>query len=383
MRLGLVRTSLKENERRLPIYPEHFPRLPLQVRQHTVLEASYGAAFGYNDSYFTGLGATCTPREEIFSLCDLVILPKPVPDDLAMMHPGQVLCGWMHCVQQTAFAQEAIRRRLTLIAWEDMHLWGAGGERQMHIFYKNNELAGYAAILQVLQLLGIDGFYGPRRRVVALGYGSVTRGAIFALHGRGFNNIQVFSRRPSHLISHQHPDVYFSQYIVPSQGPVLACHADGATTLLIDELADADMICNGVLQDTRAPVIFVNEQDLCRLKPRSVIVDISCDARMGFFFARPTTFEQPTFIVGNEVTYYSVDHTPSYLWNAASREISRAFLPFLQCLLGGPCAWESNTTITRAIAIKDGTVLDPRILAFQKRHADYPHEIIRSSSHGN
>jgi len=271
--------------------------------------------------------------------------------------------------------QWAIDSRLTIIAWEAMHLWSTAGERLLHIFYKNNEIAGYAAVLHSPQLLGIDGHYGPRRRIVILGYGSVSRGAIYALQGRGFNNIHVFTQRPPHLVADQNPDVYHGQYFLRSDGTLMAKCSDDKEHPLIEELSEADIICNGILQNTNNPVIFVHQDEIQKLKPRSLIIDISCDEGMGFSFARPTTFVDPAFQVGDQITYYSVDHTPTYLWNAASREISKALLNYLETVAGGEMAWEGNTTIMRAVEIRDGVVKNPNILSFQKRHSEYPHEI--------
>jgi alanine dehydrogenase len=338
-----------------------------------IFEQGYGLKFGYPDEYFHQQGATVWPRQKIFADCELLVLPKPMPEDLQQMSPGQVLFGWVHCVQQRAIAQAAIDRRLTLIAWEAMHHWNSVGEKQLHVFYKNNEIAGYAAVLHCLQLLGLDGHYGPRRKVVVLSYGSVSRGAIYALQGRGFNNIHVFTRRPPHLVADQNPDVYHGHYYPDVSGRLIARTSDGCERPLIEELSEADVICNGVLQDTASPLMFVSESETCRLRPRSLIVDISCDLGMGFAFARPTSFDDPMFEVGEGVTYYSVDHTPSYLWNAASREISKVVLPYLDPVADGPRAWDAEPTIRRAIEIRDGVIQNPDILHFQHRHHEYPH----------
>ncbi len=373
MKIGIVKTSKKADERRVPVFPEHLARYPEPLRRAMVFETGYGADYGLPDAYFTGQGASVAPRDELIGGCDLVVLPKPTPEDIQSLRSGQVLFGWPHAVQQRAIAQAAIERRITLIAWEAMNLWGPSGEKLMHVFYKNNELAGYAAILHTLQLLGIDGHYGPRRKVVILSHGSVSRGAIYALHGRGFNNVHVFTRRKPHRVGDQNPDVYYGHYYPARDGTLVACDPDGVERPLIDELAGADIICNGILQDTNAPVMFVGAGDVGRLKPRSLIVDVSCDEGMGFAFARPTSFADPVFTVGDGVTYYSVDHAPSYLWNAASREISKALLPYLGLVAGGPGAWEADPTIGRAIDIRDGVVLNRRILDFQRRAGEYPH----------
>jgi alanine dehydrogenase len=128
-----------------------------------------------------------------------------------------------------------------------------------------------------------------------------------------------------------------------------------------------------VLQDTDAPLTFLIEDDLATLAPGTLIVDVSCDEGMGFSWARPTSFSEPTFVVGNNVHYYAVDHSPSYLWNSASWEVSEALLPYLRVMLTGPGGWDSNETIRRAIEIREGTIKNPSILSFQDRSPEYPH----------
>jgi N5-(carboxyethyl)ornithine synthase len=373
LKIGVVRTSLKENERRVPIYPENLLWIPEEVRKNMWFETGYGEPYYFTDEYFHRFVAGTMPREDILGRTDLVILPKPTERDLQSMSEHSVLFGWGHCVQQVAITQEAINRRITMIAWEDMHAWSPKAERVMHIFYKNNEIAGYAAVLHVLQLLGADGLYGPRRRVAVIGFGSVSRGAIYALHGRGFNNIHVYTRRLIHTVFDQNPDVYYHHIEMDTNGYAQVREPWGEVHPLIDDLAEADFICNGVLQDTDNPMMFVRNNEVGRLKRGSVVIDISCDEGMGFEFSKPTTFDEPSFIIGDNIFYYSVDHTPSYLWNAASREISRAMIPFLPAIALGPDAWEKNETIRRAINILEGCVQNPKILSFQKRNQVFPH----------
>lgn len=367
---------MKENERRVPIYPEHLPFFPASLRSQMTFESSYGSDYGYEDDYFLNQGAKTGKRSFLLKESDIVVLPKPVPDDLAHMKAGAVLFGWAHCVQQQAITQAAIDRRLTVIAWEAMHHWGGAGERVLHIFHKNNEIAGYAAILHVLHLLGLDGHYGPRRKVVVLGYGSVSRGAIYALQGRGFNNIHIFTRREPHLVANQNPDTYYGQYYYDSVGEIFVQDSDMRRRPLREELAEADIICNGILQDTNEPTMFLKHNEVHYLRPRSIIIDISCDLGMGFPFARPTSFSNPVFQVGDQITYYSVDHTPAYLWNAASREISKALLPFLGVVASSDLVWGTNETIRRAIEIREGVIMNHNILSFQHRGFQYPHAII-------
>ena len=79
----------------------------------------------------------------------------------------------------------AVERKQTLLAFESMHSWTTGAVRDVHLFYRNNEMAGYCAVQHAFGLYGIDGHYGPPRSAVVLSLGSVSRGAICALLGRG------------------------------------------------------------------------------------------------------------------------------------------------------------------------------------------------------
>jgi alanine dehydrogenase len=120
-------------------------------------------------------------------------------------------------------------------------------------------------------------------------------------------------------------------------------------------------------------MMFLDSSDLPTLAPGTLIVDVSCDEGMGFRWARPTSFDEPIVTVGDDVAYYGVDHSPSYLWNSATWEISEALLPHIATGLGGPEAWAADPTISRAVEIEGGRIRNPDILRFQSRSADFPH----------
>jgi alanine dehydrogenase len=147
---------------------------------------------------------------------------------------------------------------------------------------------------------------------------------------------------------------------------------DGAVPLT-DFLTRHDVIVNCVLQDTDDPHVFLTEADLAHVAAGTLVVDVSCDEGMGFSWARPTTFREPAFVVGDNVLYYAVDHSPSYLWNSATWEISEALLPFLRQVMDGRSAWDIDPTIRRAIEIRDGVIQNPAILSFQGRSPLHPH----------
>ena len=372
--LGAIARSRKENEKRLPIHPLHVRRIAADLRERIYLERGYGERCGISDDMLRPWVAGLLTREEVLGQCDVILLPKPQPQDFRDMREGQVLWGWPHCVQDERITQLSIERRLTLIAFEAMNFWAADGSFNLHVFHKNNEMAGYCSVLHALQLIGVTGEFGRRLRAAVISFGATGRGAVTALNANGVNDVDVLTHRDIQAVAspiHSARMVHFEQDAAdPSR-----CHALGADgrVPLAAFLAEHDIIVNCVLQDTDAPLTFVTAGDLHDFTPGSLIVDVSCDEGMGFSWARPTSFADPMITVGDNVRYYGVDHSPSYLWDSATWEISEALLPHLRTLLAGPQAWDANETIRRAIEIRAGVIQNPRILSFQCRLPGYPH----------
>ncbi|HET7194165.1 MAG TPA: alanine dehydrogenase, partial [Nocardioides sp.] len=187
--LGVVGTSAKENEHRLPLHPEHLAHLESDIRAQITLEHGYGRKFGVPDDELSPFVSGFASREEILSGWDVVLLPKPQHADVAAMGAGQVLWGWPHCVQDPVLTQIAIDGGLTLIAFEAMNHWTRDGHVGLHVFHKNNELAGYCSVLQALQLTGSTGDYGRRLSAVVIGFGATARGAVTALNAHGVHDV--------------------------------------------------------------------------------------------------------------------------------------------------------------------------------------------------
>ena len=372
--LGVMSRSGKENEHRLPIHPLHLERIEAVLRERIYLEHGYGERFGVRDEQLAPLVGGMRTREQLIGECDVILLPKPLAQDLAELREGQVLWGWPHCVQDETVTQLAIDRRLTLIAFEGMNHWKADGSMSLHVFHKNNELAGYCSVLQSLEIIGSTGDYGRRLRAAVIGFGATARGAVTALKAHGVHDINVLTHRGVTAVGSPIHSAQMVQFDHDDADPRRS-HAvtNSGRVPLAGFLAEHDVIVNCVLQDTNAPLTFLVEEDLATLRPGTLIVDVSCDEAMGFSWARPTSFSQPSFVVGDNVTYYAVDHSPSYLWNSATWEVSEALLPHLGPVLSGPAGWDASETVRRAIEIREGTIRNPSILSFQHRSPQYPH----------
>jgi N5-(carboxyethyl)ornithine synthase len=372
--LGIVGTSRKPDERRFPVHPDHLPRLPESVRRQMVFETGYGAAFNLSDSELAEQSGGVASRAELLARAGTVVIAKPMVADLQELRPGGVLWGYVHCAQQRPITQAAIDRKQTLIAFEDMFIWDPQGRIGRHTFYKNNEMAGYCAVLHALQLKGIDGHYGNQRKVIIFSFGAVSRGAIYALKAHGFRDITICIQRPDHEVREEVLDCHYVRIENgrPGEARMMVVEHDGSRRPLSELIREAGIVINGTFQTPASPVDFVTEAEADSLRPGSLIIDVSCDEGMGFYFAKPTSFAAPMFKV-RAVDYYAVDHTPSYLWESATRSISAALVVYMETMSRGREGWENDETLKRALNIDRGVVQKPGILAFQGRMATYPH----------
>ncbi len=375
--LGVIGSSAKENEHRLPLHPDHLPGLDADLRARITLEHGYGAKFGVSDAALAEHVAGFASREQLLAESDVVLLPKPQVSDVAALGPGQVLWGWPHCVQDAELTQVALDQRLTLIAFEAMNHWTHDGRVGLHVFHKNNELAGYCSVLHALELAGLTGDFGRRLSAVVIGFGATARGAVTALNAHGIHEVAVLTNRGVAAVGAPIHSVQIRQFDHEPDGARLShVITERGREPLPAYLAENDIVVNCTLQDPSDPLVYLATEDLGAFRSGSVIVDVSCDEKMGFSWARPTSFDEPTFEVGDHVLYYAVDHTPSYLWNSATWENSNALVPFLRPVLEGPASWAADDTISRAIAIQDGEVVNPMILTFQGRSPTAPYAVL-------
>ena len=166
----------------------------------------------------------------------------------------------------------------------------------------NNELAGYCSVLHALRLRGTTGVYGPRLRAAVIGFGATARGAVAALLALGVHDVTVLTQRDVPAVGSPMPPARLLQLTTDDgeahRGTELRTPEQGSLPSI---LARHDIVVNCTLQDADDPLIFVTHEDLRGLPAGSLIIDVSCDEGMGFEWARPTSFDAPTFTVGQGV----------------------------------------------------------------------------------
>ena len=314
--IGFV-ISQKEHENRRALIPEDICKI--KNKKYLYFEVGYGKCLGYSDEEYIKAGANIVTREEALKQ-NIVCDPKIGDSEYLNCLSNQKIFGWIHAVQNRDITDKILNSNLTAYAWEDMF------EKGRHVFWKNNEIAGEAAVSHAFQCVGDV----PNNKKVALiGRGNVATGALKILISLGAD-VTIYNK---HMES-----------------------------LLRDKIEEYDVIVNALLWDTTREDHIIYTSDLKRMKKNSRIIDISCDANGAVESSKPTTIENPIYEV-NGVLHYVVDHTPSLVYKYASRGISEAVVKYIDDMIEG----NENITLKNALIIEKGKIIDNRINIFQKR----------------
>ena len=306
----------KENEKRRALFP---PELASVKRtNYLVFESGYGQVMGYDDEAYCSCGVTVTDRHTVCE-CPVICNPKVMTTD-EYFQPGKKLFGWIHAVQGRQITDLLVNNKMTAIAWEEMF------EEGRHSFWRNNEISGEAAIVHAFLQWGRLPY---ECKVAVIGRGNVARGAIRTLERFGCN-VAVYDRKTSNLLRKK-----------------ISCY---------------DVVVNAVLWDVFRNDHLVYEEDLAKMRPGGLIIDISCDEAMGIETSHSTTIEDPVYWY-HGILHYAVDHAPALYYRSAGESISKTVVHFIDALVEE----RASPVLDGATIIRNGKIIDDKILRFQNR----------------
>lgn len=316
--VGLI-ISHKENENRRTLVPEHVKLL--KYPEYIFIEDGYGKSLGYTNDDYTSLGIKVASRDEILKK-DIICDPKIGDADYLEHLNGQTIFGWVHAVQNRDITDKIISSKLTSYAWEDMY------ENGRHCFWRNNEIAGEAAVFHAYMCHGV---FPYKTKAAVLGRGNIARGAIKTLNFMGAEVVQYDRKTES---------------------------------LFRKELGEFDVVVNGILWDTTRKDHIIYREDLKRMKPNALIIDVACDRAGGIETSIPTTIQNPIYEVDG-ITHYVVDHTPSLFWKTTSESLSSEFVKYIDLFILG--IQLENPVLSQCRNFDSGEILDERIIKYQNR----------------
>ena len=355
------RRHCKPDERRLAIHPAHLERIDPVLRRRLFLERGYGERFGFSDDAPRAAGRRPALAR---GAARGVRRDHPAqaagrgPRDAAP-RPGRVGLAALRAGRADDAARDRPRADADRLRGDEP-LDQATGNFSVHVFHKNNELAGYCSVLHALAADRLDRRLRPppERRGDQLRRDRA-RGGAGAVGARD-------QRRDGADPARRPPPS-------PRRSRRCGCATSSPATRWPDVLAEHDIVVNCILQDTDNPLIFVTNDDLARFQRGSLFVDVSCDEGMGFEWARPTTFAEPMFDGRRRPALLRRRPQPvvPVELGDVGEQRGAARVPARSCM-SGPAAWDANETIERAIEIREGVIQNPRILSFQQRSPDLP-----------
>lgn len=309
--------SHKENENRRAIIPTH-----IKMMNHPeclYFERGYGNVLGIDDTEYLEYGCHIVSHEETLQK-DIICDPKIGDADYLEKLHNQTVFGWIHATQNRDITDKLVAGKLTAYAWEKMF------QKGRHVFWRNNELAGEAAVMHAFQCYARMPY---ETKVAVIGRGNTARGAIKVLNMLGAD-VRQYDRRTEELLR--------------------------------DELEEYNVIVNCVLWDVMRKDHIICREDLKRMKRNSMIIDVSCDRNGGIETSVPTTIQNPTYMVDG-VLHYAVDHTPSLFHKTFTWNNSEVIWKYLEELQSGNC----EDVLSNALIMEKGIITDQEIIKFQNR----------------
>jgi N5-(carboxyethyl)ornithine synthase len=311
--------SHKENEKRRALTVADIAKI--KHCNHVFIEHGYGEVLGHSDDDYIQAGIHAVSREEVLKK-DIICDPKIGDADYLSRLNKQTIFGWVHAVQNKDITDKIIAGKLTCYAWENMY------ENGRHSFWRNNELAGEAAVFHAYMCHGVLPF---RTKAAVLGRGNTARGAIKTLNYLGAEVVQ-YDRKQEKLFQ--------------------------------EELPRFDVIVNAILWDTARKDHIIYKDDLKRMKRNALIIDISCDRNGGIETSTPTSIDNPIYMIDG-ITHYVVDHTPSLFWKTATEGISAEVATYLNYFIQDNVS--ESPVLSDCKIIDHGLIIDNRIFEFQNR----------------
>jgi alanine dehydrogenase len=354
MRIGVPK-EIKPDEYRVGLTPTAV-REYVTRGHHVRVQAGAGAGAGYPDEAYRRAGADMTGEAAaVFGEAELVIKVKePQPEEWARLTPRHILFTYLHLAPDPAQAEGLIASGCAAIAYETVTDAGGG----LPLLAPMSEVAGRIAVFSAgetllkhnggmgLLISGVPGV--PPARVCVLGGGVVGMNAARMAAGLGAEVVVVERSIPRM----RELDEMF-------QGRVLTRYS--TLDAVEEEILRADVVIGAVLTAGAAAPKLVRREHLSRMKPGSVLVDVSIDQGGCFETSRPTTHHAPTYVVDG-VVHYCVANMPGAAPRTSSEALVHATLPFgLQLAERGLEALGGNRHLAKGLNVLKGEITHPAV----------------------
>lgn len=355
MRIGVPK-EIKSSELRVGLTPASVRELA-RDRHEIFVETHAGVGIGAEDRAYTAAGARIVPNAEaVFESAELIVKVKePQADERKRLEPRHTLFTFLHLAPDAEQTKDLVASGATCIAYETV-TDASGGlpllTPMSQVAGRMSIQAGAASLESAnggagLLLGGVPGV--APAKVVVLGGGVVGANAIQMALGLGAD-VSVLDRNTRVL------DALSARFGVALRTIYSTAESIEAFVL------DADLVIGAVLVRGAAAPHLVTARHIRDMRRGSVVVDVAIDQGGCFETSRPTTHENPTYLV-DEVVHYCVANMPGAVPKTSTYALNHATLPFVQKLarLGTQAALWKDADLRNGLNVVGGLVTEPSV----------------------
>ena len=316
-----VPTEVKTREYRVGMVPAGVRTLSTHGHK-VIVQAGAGLGSGISDDEFRTAGAELvSAAEEVWKRAEMICKVKePLPEEYPRMREGQILYTYLHLAAAPKLGEELLKRGVSGVAYETIELPGG----KLPLLQPMSAVAGRMSIQVAATYLEkerggkgilLGGVPGVRRgRVVIIGGGVVGQNAARMAIGLGAQVIVMDVNTDTLAYI---DDIY--------EGRINTLYSDPVS--IEESVRTADVVVGAVLvAGARAPRL-VTEAMIKKMEPGSVIVDVAVDQGGCIETCRPTTHDDPTYMV-HGVVHYCVANMPGAVARTSTFALNNATLAF-------------------------------------------------------
>ena len=320
-----VPKEIKNFEYRVGLVPSSVRELTARGHQ-VIIQKGAGEKIGFEDEMYERVGARIVEHaEEVFQQADMIIKVKePQPQECRMLRENQVIFTYLHLAPDPEQAKLLLESGCVAIAYETV----TGPHGGLPLLAPMSEVAGRMAIqagatsLEIknggrgMLLGGVPGVVPAK--VVVIGGGVVGTNAVRVAMGMGAQ-VVVIDKSLERLYM---LDLQFGSKIM-----TIFSTADS----IEEHVQSADLVVGAVLIPGASAPRLVTRNMLSRMRHGAVVVDVSIDQGGCFETSKPTTHQEPTYVV-DEVVHYCVANMPGAVPRTSTFALNNATLPFVIAL---------------------------------------------------
>ncbi len=346
-----VPKEIKMQEYRVAITPAGVETLV--AGGHAVMvEKGAGIASGFTDDFYQGAGAEMVAGpDELWARAQMIMKVKePIEPEWPRMRPGQVLFTYFHFAASQELTLAVMKSKAVAIAYETVEL--KTGE--LPLLTPMSEVAGRMAVQEGAKYLEK---HSGGSGVLLSGVAGVMPGKVLILGGGvvGTNAARIAAGMGARVVI---MDVSLARLryledVMPANVNLLF----STRYAIRKQIEDSDLIVGAVLIPGKKAPSLVMRDDLKRMRPGSVIVDVAVDQGGCVETIRPTTHENPTYVVDN-VIHYGVANMPGGVPRTSTLALTNATLPYAVKLahLGWRRACVEDRALACGVNVVDGRI---------------------------